>query len=86
MTEQFDFTTTEQAVVTPGPVVFGEDVRADAKAIVERYPEARSALLPMLHLIQSVDGYVSPNGIDFIAATLDPVSYTHLTLPTNREV
>ena len=48
-------------------------LEADAAQIIARYPDghARSALLPMLHLVQSVDGYVSPDGIDFIAATLD---------------
>jgi NADH-quinone oxidoreductase subunit E len=36
-----------------------------------RYPSPRSALLPMLHLTQSVDGYVSPDAIAFCAETLD---------------
>jgi NADH-quinone oxidoreductase subunit E len=44
---------------------------ADAAAIIARYPQARSALLPMLHLVQSEDGYVSPAGIAFCARTLD---------------
>ncbi len=43
---------------------------ADAAAIVARYPKARSALLPLLHLVQSQDGYVSPRGITFAAETL----------------
>lgn len=44
---------------------------ADAAAVVARYPEhPRSALLPLLHLVQSVDGYVSPAGIAFCAQTL----------------
>ena len=43
----------------------------DAAAIIGRYPVTRSALLPMLHLVQSVDGYVSPDGIEFCAAQLD---------------
>jgi len=43
---------------------------ADSDAIVARYPQARSALLPMLHLVQSQDGYVSPRGIAFCAAHL----------------
>ena len=43
---------------------------ADSDAIVARYPQARSALLPMLHLVQSEDGYVSPRGIAFCAAHL----------------
>ena len=48
-------------------------LQADAAQIIARYPDghSRSGLLPMLHLIQSVDGYVSPDGIDFISATLD---------------
>ena len=47
-------------------------LRADAAEIISRYPEghARSALLPMLHLIQSVDGYVSPDGIALCADLL----------------
>ena len=44
---------------------------ANAQAIIARYPRRRSALIPMLHLVQSVDGYVSPDGIAFCAETLD---------------
>jgi NADH-quinone oxidoreductase subunit E len=48
-----------------------ERLTADAAAVVARYPEhPRSALLPLLHLVQSVDGYVSPAGIAFCAQTL----------------
>ncbi|WP_258726039.1 NADH-quinone oxidoreductase subunit NuoE [Cellulomonas sp. NS3] len=43
---------------------------ADAAQIVARYPQARSALLPMLHLVQSEDGYVSPAGIAFCGQVL----------------
>jgi NADH-quinone oxidoreductase subunit E len=43
----------------------------DAEEIIGRYPRARSALLPMLHLVQSEEGYVSPHGIEFCAAQLD---------------
>jgi NADH-quinone oxidoreductase subunit E len=43
---------------------------ADAAQIVARYPESRSALLPMLHLVQSEDGYVSRDGILFCAEQL----------------
>ncbi|WP_028045113.1 NADH-quinone oxidoreductase subunit NuoE [Cellulomonas sp. URHE0023] len=43
---------------------------ADSDLIVARYPQARSALLPMLHLVQSEDGYVSPRGIAFCASHL----------------
>ena len=43
----------------------------DTAAIIARYPEKRSALLPMLHLVQSQDGYVSRDGIAFCAEQLD---------------
>ncbi|MBB2922472.1 NADH-quinone oxidoreductase subunit NuoE [Cellulomonas cellasea] len=43
---------------------------ADAEQIIARYPQARSALLPMLHLVQSEDGYVSPAGIAFCGQML----------------
>lgn len=44
---------------------------ADAADIIGRYPVRRSALLPLLHLVQSVDGYVSPDGIQFCADQVD---------------
>lgn len=46
------------------------DLERDAKEIIARYPRSRSALLPMLHLVQSVEGYVSPEGIAFCAEML----------------
>ena len=48
----------------------GERLRADAAVIIARYPEPRSALLPLLHLVQSEDAYVSPAGIEFCADVL----------------
>ncbi|GAA1975378.1 hypothetical protein GCM10009718_09320 [Isoptericola halotolerans] len=44
---------------------------ADAEQIVARYPDPRSGLLPMLHLVQSVDGFVSRDGILFCAEQLE---------------
>jgi NADH-quinone oxidoreductase subunit E len=38
--------------------------------LASRYPQARSALLPMLHLVQSVDGCVTPEGIEVCAEVL----------------
>jgi len=43
---------------------------AEAAEVMARYPQARSALLPMLHLVQSVQGYVSPEGVGFCARLL----------------
>ncbi len=48
-----------------------ERLTADAQQIIARYPQPRSALLPMLHLVQSEDGYVSPDGITLCAELLD---------------
>ena len=47
-----------------------ERALAEAAEIVARYPVARSALLPMLHLVQSYQGYVSPEGVTFCAQVL----------------
>lgn len=58
----------------PGdPNVFGPDVRSAAQEIIARYPagQSRSALLPMLHLVQSEQGHVSADGIAFCADVLD---------------
>ena len=41
--------------------------RAEMREIIARYPTPRSALLPMLHLAQSEEGYVSPAGIAMCA-------------------
>jgi NADH-quinone oxidoreductase subunit E len=43
--------------------VFSSDLREKAEQLVNRYPVSRSALLPLLHLVQSQDGYMSEDGI-----------------------
>lgn len=45
-------------------------LEADAAEIIARYPRSRSALLPLLHLVQSEEGYVSADGIAFCAGQL----------------
>jgi NADH-quinone oxidoreductase subunit E len=42
----------------------------ELRAITQRYPSARSGLLPMLHLVQSVEGHVSVAGIEACAVVL----------------
>ena len=63
----------------PGPAVGGPDayppetaarLAADAGVIIERYPHPRSALLPLLHLVQSQDGCLTRAGIRFCATQL----------------
>jgi NADH-quinone oxidoreductase subunit E len=43
---------------------------ADAAQIIARYPNSRSALMPLLHLVQSEVGYVPADGIAFVAEQL----------------
>ncbi|MFJ8821549.1 NADH-quinone oxidoreductase subunit NuoE [Streptomyces sp. NPDC102467] len=58
----------------PAPA-YPDDVRArletDAKEIISRYPGSRSALLPMLHLVQAEEGHVTRTGMRFCADLLD---------------
>ncbi|MEV4479758.1 NADH-quinone oxidoreductase subunit NuoE [Micromonospora coxensis] len=51
---------------------FSDETRARAREIIARYPadRSRSALLPLLHLVQSEEGYVSPAGVEFCAEVL----------------
>jgi len=55
----------------PENTAFDQSTADRAQAIIARYPQSRSALLPMLHLVQSVEGYVSQDGIRFCAGQLD---------------
>ncbi len=48
-----------------------ETARAEMLELMGRYPDPRSALLPMLHLVQSYDGFVTPEGIRTCAELLD---------------
>jgi NADH-quinone oxidoreductase subunit E len=61
-------------MISPTFLGYAPEVRerldGDARQILSRYPESRSALMPLLHLVQSEDGYVSPAGIAFCADTL----------------
>src|SRR5512135_2787220 len=48
-----------------------DTTREQMRAIMARYPKPRSALLPMLHLVQADEGYVTPEGIELCAELLD---------------
>lgn len=61
--------------ISLGPQSYSPEVTsaltADAAVIIAKYPSSRSALLPLLHLVQAQDGYLTPAGISFCAAQLD---------------
>jgi NADH-quinone oxidoreductase subunit E len=63
-----------QFVVADAPTSYPRDVRArlevDAKEIIGRYPNRRSAVLPLLHLVQGEDSYLTPAGLEFCGEQL----------------
>jgi NADH-quinone oxidoreductase subunit E len=52
------------------PADVAERLSADAATVIARYPQPRSALLPLLHLTQSEDGCLTAAGIAFCASRL----------------
>ncbi len=40
-------------------------------SIIARYPRKRSAIMPLLHYVQSIEGYVTNKGIELIGKKLD---------------
>ena len=59
---------------TNNPAVqFTSERLEKAKEIIARYPEGKqkSALLPLLHLLQEQEGWTSPEGMDYVARMLD---------------
>lgn len=54
-------------------MAISDATREQMREIIARYPHARSALLPMLHLVQAEDGHVTAEGI---AACAEEVGLT----------
>jgi NADH-quinone oxidoreductase E subunit len=52
------------------PRVLTGDARRQAEAIIARYPNARSATLPLLFLVQSIEGHVTEQGMREVADML----------------
>jgi NADH-quinone oxidoreductase subunit E len=59
--------TSERSVAA---AAFPAETIAELREVMGRYPQPRSALLPMLHLVQSVQGQVTPRGIEVCADLL----------------
>ena len=51
-------------------MAISEAQRSELKELATRYPRSRSAILPMLHLVQSIEGEVTPEGINACAEIL----------------
>ena len=54
----------------PRRAVLTGKVRKAAEAIIAKYPNSRSAILPLLFLVQSVEGHVTENGMRDVAEIL----------------
>jgi NADH-quinone oxidoreductase subunit E len=48
-----------------------ERLKSQCEAIIARYEHKRSALLPVVHLFQACEGYVSPQAMRAVAGMLD---------------
>jgi NADH-quinone oxidoreductase subunit E len=61
--------------MSAGPTTKGTGLtdadRRRAKEIIARYPHPKSAMLPLLHLAQDREGWVSPAAMEDIAELLD---------------
>ncbi|GIE89467.1 NADH dehydrogenase subunit E [Actinoplanes regularis] len=57
---------------SPAAAPLAEKLLGAAQEVLARYPvgRERSALLPLLHLVQTEEGYVSPAGVAFCAEVL----------------
>jgi NADH-quinone oxidoreductase subunit E len=50
--------------------MISEETKKRFEELVARYPEKRSALIPMLHEVQAEVGYLSPEAIEWVAGYL----------------
>jgi NADH-quinone oxidoreductase E subunit len=50
--------------------MISDAARERMRAAVTRYPSARSAMLPALHIAQEEQGYITPEGIEAVAEAL----------------
>src|SRR5690625_7805846 len=56
------------------PPAVRERLAADAAEIVARYPQPKSAILSLLHLVQGEDSYLTPAGLGFVAEEIGRAS------------
>src|SRR3954469_481396 len=70
MAENHTTATNKTVPYSTGDSKITETTIAEMRELAARYPVGRSALLPMLHLVQSVEGRVTPRGIEECAGIL----------------
>src|SRR5262249_23151600 len=47
--------------------MFSKTVEKEFQELLQRYPSKRSALIPALYIVQREQGYLTPEGIDYVA-------------------
>jgi NADH-quinone oxidoreductase subunit E len=52
------------------PTMISDATKKRCHDLVKRYPERRSALIPILHAVQAEKGYLSPEAIEWVAGLL----------------
>jgi NADH-quinone oxidoreductase E subunit len=51
--------------------MFSQEIMNEVAELESRYPERKSALIPLLHLIQREKGWISTESMDWVAEHLD---------------
>lgn len=51
--------------------MISEQSKQRMRDLAARYPVARSAVLPALHIVQQVEGYITPDGLQAVAEVLN---------------
>ena len=74
----------EKVEITGSSIVRKEQTQALPVQVISRQDIQRRGSVSLTEVVQGLSAVF--NGLDFPQAGLNPVSYTHLTLPTNREV
>ena len=52
-------------------MAIAENTRAQMREVLDRYPQKRSALMPLLHLAQADEGHISPEGVAAVAELVE---------------
>lgn len=65
-----EFTDADGVDMSDTTTKIDDAVLADLQTLADRYPHPQSAIIPMLHLVQSVDGKVSGEGVRAISRML----------------
>lgn len=58
-------------MISSPPLWYSDEIQKEVDAIVEMFPVKRSALLPLLHLVQGEEGYISEEAMRWVADILD---------------